>query len=112
MDLLAEGQRVLESENFEDREHSEKLKEYLDKVDDIKKSDLAAYVSRRKVILDLLAKAIIANEDGKYAREDVIHSLIMPMRVTSDEAPPTLRAICGSLTKGLLSIIILPLTSL
>ena len=86
MDLLAEGQRVLESENFEDREHSEKLKEYLDKVDDIKKSDLAAYVSRRKVILDLLAKAIIANEDGKYAREDVIHSLIMPMRVTSDEA--------------------------
>jgi len=85
MDLLAEGQRVLESENIEDQEYSEKLQTYLDKVDDIKKSDLAAYVSRRKVILDLLAKAISANKDGKYAREDVIHSLIMPMRATSDD---------------------------
>ena len=47
MDLLAEGQRVLESENFEDREHSEKLKEYLDKVDDIKKSDLADVSAER-----------------------------------------------------------------
>jgi hypothetical protein len=85
MDLLAEGQRVLESENLEDQEYSEKLRAYLDKVDDIKKSDLAAYVSRRKVILDLLAKAIRANEDGKYAREDALHSLIMPMRATSDD---------------------------
>ncbi len=85
MDLLSEGQQVLDSEDVEDQEYKERLQEYLEKVDDIKKSDLAAYVSRRRVILDLLAKAIKANDEGKYAREDDVHSLIMPMRVTSDD---------------------------
>ena len=46
---------------------------------------MAAYVSRRRLILDLLAKAIEADRNGKYAREDVVHSLIMPMRATSDD---------------------------
>jgi hypothetical protein len=85
MGLLAEGHYVLNSENAGDEEYDERFREYLEKVDDIKKSDLAAYVSRRRVILDLFAKAIQANEQGKYSREDVVHNLIMPMRSTSDD---------------------------
>jgi hypothetical protein len=85
-ELLTEGQEVLAAKNMQGREYRERLGEYLQRVDDIKKSDLAAYVSRRRVILDLLEKAVRADESGKYAREDVIHTLIMPMRMTSDDA--------------------------
>lgn len=84
-ELLAEGQHVLDAEDIHGQEYSERLQGYLQRVDDIKKSDLAAYVSRRRVILDLLAKAVRANGSGTYAREDVVHTLIMPMRITSDD---------------------------
>jgi len=86
-DLLEEGQEVLSGQYLQPEEYEDKLRRYLEKVDDVKKSDLAAYVSRRRVILDLLAKAIQADRNGRYAREDVVHSLIMPMRATSDDAP-------------------------
>jgi hypothetical protein len=57
----------------------------MQKVDDIKKSDLAGYVCNRKVVLDILEKAIQRGVDGKYSREDLIHQLIMPMRQTSED---------------------------
>jgi hypothetical protein len=84
-DLLEEGQQVLDQGDMPRQEYSERLRGYLEKVDDVKKSDLAAYVSRRRVILDLLDRAIRADENGKYAREEVVHNLIMPMRTTSDD---------------------------
>ncbi|HUC56088.1 MAG TPA: hypothetical protein VMA95_01705 [Streptosporangiaceae bacterium] len=84
-ELLAEGQRVLEAESTENQEYEERLQEYLAKVEDAKKSDLAAYVSRRRVNLDLLAKAIESDRRGSYSLENVIHNLIIPMRKTSDD---------------------------
>jgi hypothetical protein len=66
-------------------QYRERLATYLVKVDDIKKSDLANYVFHRKVILDILQKAIQRGTDGKYVREDLIHELIMPMRKISNE---------------------------
>lgn len=85
-ELLAEGQAVLAEQDTQGEQYSERLRDYLARVDDIKKSDLAAYVSRRRVILELLEKAIRADENGKYAHENVIHNLIMRMRTTSDDA--------------------------
>jgi len=49
---------------------------------------LANYVFHRRVILDLLAKAIERDDAGKYVREDLIHQLIMPMRVESNDVSP------------------------
>lgn len=66
-------------------EYRQRLAEYLKTAEDLKKSDLANYVSHRRVILDLLSMAIQRGENGKYAREDLIHSLIMPMRKTSKD---------------------------
>lgn len=85
-ELLKEGHEIMAprpDEAFED--YHGRLTDYLAKADDIKKSDLASYVSHRKVVLDLLEKAIELDDKGKYVREDVIHQLIMPMRVESDE---------------------------
>ena len=61
------------------------MNEYLATAEDIKKSDLANYVSHRKVILDLLGRAIERDKSGKYAREELIHCLIMPMGTDSNQ---------------------------
>ena len=84
-ELLVEGQHVLDSSARETADYHERLRAYLDRVEDVKRSDLAAYVSRRRVILDLFAHAIRTDESGRYANEDVIHNLVMPMRSNSDE---------------------------
>ena len=84
--LLAEGHAIM---NFGPEETPEsyfsRLNEYLAKADDIKKSDLAGYVFHRKIILDILQQAIERGVDGKYAREELIHEVIMPMRKTSGD---------------------------
>ena len=82
-DAIAEGQAVF-AEVGSARLDTERLNRYLDTVKDINQSDLAAYVSRRRVILDMLTK-LIRSDEGKYSREDAIHSLLIPMRTDSNE---------------------------
>lgn len=85
-DLISKGHDLYTSEDdepFED--YNKKLYDYLSTANAIKMSDLANYVSHRKVILDFFEQVIGRYRDGKYSREDVIHQLIMPMRVDSDE---------------------------
>lgn len=83
--LLSEGHDVMNPKIGEDlSDYQKRLNDYLKTAEDIKKSDLANYVSHRKVILDLLEKAIQIGVDNKYAREDLIHNLIMPMRTDSN----------------------------
>lgn len=83
--LLAEGHDLMIPDGIEDKEdYSKRIDEYLSKASDLKRSDLANYVAHRKVILDLLCKAIKKNTDGKYSKEDVLHKLIMPMQTISN----------------------------
>lgn len=85
-DVLAEGQAVFaESDGDRPEGYEERLAEYLKTVKDFHQSDLANYVSRRRTTLDILAKLIEADGDGKYAREDSIHELLFPMRKESTE---------------------------
>ena len=84
--LLADGHDVmtpLEHESITD--YRERVQAYLKTAGDIKRSDLANYVSHRRVIIDLLDQAIKRSSDGGYAREELIHALIMPMRKDSNE---------------------------
>ncbi|MEV4093661.1 ATP-binding protein [Streptosporangium saharense] len=85
-DAIAEGQAVFAevgSTPLED--YQERLAQYLSTLKDINQSDLAAYISRRRVVLDILSKLIRSSEQGTYSREDAIHSLLIPMRVDSNE---------------------------
>ena len=61
------------------------FKQYYKDVAELNKASLSEYVTRRKVILDLLRKALELRVDGKYENEDMIHSIICPMKVSSDE---------------------------
>lgn len=83
--ILKEGHELLsESADFED--YADRLASYMNKVTDLGQSGLANYVAHRRVVIDLLEFAITKQEDKKFVREDVIHELIVPMRVTSSDS--------------------------
>lgn len=87
--ILDKGHSILtpmQNENIED--YYKRVREYLDDVSDLKKSDLADYVSHRRVIIDLLESALKRGDDGKYVTEDIIHELIMPMTKESNDVFP------------------------
>ena len=85
--LLADGHDLMKPKIGEAIvDYRNRVQEYLEIAKDLKKSDLASYVAHRRVILDLLEKAIKKRSDGTYEREDFIHNLIMPMGDTSNEA--------------------------
>ena len=84
--LLAEGHELMSTSDIEDKElYSKQIEDYLSKASDLKKSDLANYVTHRRVIIDLLSRALKIKEDGKYQKEEILHKLIMPMQVESNE---------------------------
>lgn len=59
--------------------------DYCKEITEISRASLSEYVIRRKVILDLLEKSLSQDENGSYFSESTIHSIICPMRVSSDE---------------------------
>lgn len=84
--LMADGHDLMTPGNIEEKaDYTQRIENYLSKVVDIKRSDLANYITHRKVIIDLLEKAIQVTVEGKYEREDVIHKLIIPMIKESSE---------------------------
>ncbi|TCC38900.1 ATP-binding protein [Kribbella speibonae] len=85
-EAFVQGQEIFAEADSEPAEdYAERLAAYLSTVSEINQSDLAAYVSRRRTVLDLLGRLIRADKDRKYSREDAIHSLIVPMRTDSNE---------------------------
>lgn len=84
--MIAQGHDLLQPQIAESAEdYTRRVAHYLRTVEDIKKSDLANYVTHRRVVLDLLGVAIKRKPDGLYEREDLIHTLIMPMVKDSKE---------------------------
>lgn len=82
--MLADGHDILSRMDTPNSEsYQEEFDSYIATLSDIKMADLANYVSHRKVILNILEKALQRNEDGRYAKEEILHSLIMPMRKDS-----------------------------
>lgn len=84
--ILKETQENLkpaEQETYE--EFQRRTQQLLEKITDIKQSDLASYVLRRKLVLEYLEKSLLADENGKYKKEALVHNLIIPMGIESDD---------------------------
>lgn len=62
-----------------DEEFSERLNQIVSKVTEIGKSDLAHYVSNRKVVLQIFEELRKRTDEGHASLEKEIHSLIYPM---------------------------------
>ena len=69
----------------EDPKYQELFETYWAGVTDISKTCLAEYVTRRKTLLKMLDDALTIQDNGNFKKEDVIHSLICPMRHTSND---------------------------
>lgn len=84
--LLSEGAKLLKPDLSESYEtYTQRLRAYLERLQSVKQSDLAAYVTHRRVVLDLLSNALTIKSDGTFERESLIHNLIMPMGSTHED---------------------------
>ncbi|MGA1802206.1 ATP-binding protein [Rhizobium sp. HT1-10] len=84
--ILEEGHDIMVPLKDETEvDYQNRLEKYLNTVADLNESSLVDYVTHRRIILDLLGAAIYQDDDGKFAREDKIHELIVPMRKTSED---------------------------
>lgn len=82
---LKEGHDILQAEQNENyEEYLNKVSAYVETINDLNRSDLIGYLCHRKVILDLLENALKKSYKG-YAKENVIHKLIMPMKCDSND---------------------------
>ncbi len=70
---------------YSDATYQELFDTYWSGITEISKTSLAEYVTRRKTLLTILEDALTIQANGRFKKEDVIHSIICPMRHTSDE---------------------------
>lgn len=67
-------------------QYNARVNDFISKVNDMGKSQLASYVGHRRAILDLLDLSLRkSREDDKYPLEEVLHNMIFPMRQTSKD---------------------------
>lgn len=89
--LRQEGSALFDDvakQSLRPEEYHAKLKDFLERANELGKSSLAEYVVHRKVILDFLEQSLQPIPDtGKYPLEEIIHRIIYPMRTTSDDVP-------------------------
>lgn len=88
---LKEIGKKIEQENKEKissiGDYDDIFDKYCSGVTDLSRASLSEYVIRRKTILDLLEKALEWDDDKKYKKEEIIHSLICPMKHSSNDIP-------------------------
>lgn len=88
--LKQEGVRLI-SEVETDVDHQtyySRLQKFVEDENEIGKTSLAQYVVHRRVILELLEKALSMDPStGEYGLEKTVHSLVFPMRATSEDVP-------------------------
>lgn len=87
-ELKKQGQeleREVQSGIANNKSFSEHFEKYCSGISEFSKTCLAEYVARRKVLLDMLEQTLTIQDDGKFKKEDAIHSIICPMRHTSDD---------------------------
>jgi hypothetical protein len=88
--LKQEGVRILSepATTANAQEYYARLQKFVEDENEIGKTSLAQYVVHRRVILELLEKSLSQDaETGDYGLEKTVHSLVFPMRCTSDEVP-------------------------
>lgn len=74
---------ILASENETDLDS--RIAQVMESISETSRNDLAHYVSMRKCVLDIFAKALEADDNGRHRSEGEVHDIIMQRRKDSDE---------------------------
>lgn len=79
--------RKILDNGYSNDEYDEKFSKIIQKINEQNKSNLAEYVLKRKVILDILKTRLAYQDIDKQIkfREEAIHKIICPMQVTSND---------------------------
>ena len=85
--IAKEIKEITSDNGYTEEELNSKLTETINKIADVNKSTLAEYVAKRKVILDILQSRLAYEDQEKKTKfkEEAIHKIICPMRVTSED---------------------------
>ena len=84
--LLEEGHDIMiVREGETEEEYRERTSKFFSDATSLKETTLAHYVVNRKIFIEILKRAVRRGDDGKYAKEEDIHNIVMPMRVESDD---------------------------
>ena len=84
--LIEDGHEILKVRTGESEEdYRKRVDKYFCSAQQLKQTDLARYVLHRKYILQLLDAALQRDANGCYSKEEKVHEIIMPMRITSDD---------------------------
>ena len=76
---------IVEFHTLMSSDNKEALQKYTGDLNEIGKSNLAKYIVHRKAVIDALEFSLEFQENDKYALEDTVHDIIMPIRSTSDD---------------------------
>jgi hypothetical protein len=76
-------EKVVSAEDFET--YKEEVLRFFDEENDYGKSALARYVIHRKVVIELFDKFLGQNVTGEFPLEEVLHKIICPQRITSND---------------------------
>ncbi len=88
VNLKREGSRILteaaKQDNYEG--YRKRLSEFMERSNELGVSALAQYISHRKIIIELLEKALSNDKrTGKYPLEEAVHNILFPMRATDQD---------------------------
>lgn len=88
-DIKTQGQELEKAarnlSDFSSTTYADLFEKYWSGITEISKTSLAEYVTRRKTLLAILEDTLTIQENGKFKKEDAIHSIICPMRHTSND---------------------------
>lgn len=90
VETKAEGARLLNADLESDEAYTEFLARFescFERVEDLKKTDLARYVLQREAVIEFLQKLLARRDDGKHHLESEVHNVIFPMGSTSEDTP-------------------------
>lgn len=75
---------LIEKESFDT--YQERIKNWMEQVNEVGKAKLADYIAHRRSILDIVGQSLRrVQADGQYPFERVLHKMIFPMGATSQE---------------------------
>jgi len=65
--------------------YRERYNRFVEKLNDVGKSNLAKYIVHRRIVLDLFSNCLNVDDDGRYALEEGVHEIIFPLKTTSED---------------------------
>lgn len=75
---------ILKSQPATFSEVEERVNEALEKISAFQKDQLSGYIVFRKIVIDILDKKLGYGDDGKYAKEVILHDALFPTKQNSD----------------------------